>query len=116
MKNEYGADRRIAFAGHMTLVGYYAQCQPISVPFYGPAASVALWLTNTNPDLLIIHRKELPPGAPQLLVDEASRLGWQTVSGERLPANCRTPEYVVLARSQLNIARQPGGDYASGLQ
>ncbi len=106
MKDEYGANRRVAFAGHLNLVGYFAQCQGISVPFYGPPPSVALWLTDTNPDLFIIHRKELLPGAVKILVGEASRLGWQSVAQERLPVRCRSTEFIVLARPE-HVAAQP---------
>jgi hypothetical protein len=111
MKDEYGADRRVAFAGHLNLVGYFAQCQSINVPFYGPASSVALWLTDTDPDLLILHRRELLPGAIRVLVGEADRLGWQSVAPERLPARCRSTEFIVLARSQ-RVAAHAGASGA----
>ena len=108
MKSVYGADRRVAFAGHLTLVGYYAQCQRISVPFYGPAPSVASWLTDTNPDLLVIHRKELVPGEVKVLTGEANRLGWETVSLERLPVRCRWADYILLAPRAIASPGQGG--------
>jgi hypothetical protein len=96
LKNQLGAERRLATSGTMELVDHYAEAAALALSLDGPSALAQL--ADARPGAVVLSRRALAPAELKQIVAGARSLGFSPVSGAQLPPGYDWKDLVVLKR------------------